>query len=321
MGASDPNLWATFLVRTLPGVSAERHAVWRATLAAERLTPSAWLRLPPSRRKRVAPLPDSAQTALERRLPEWKRLTADGGLGEALWLLCAADHAWPGDALACLAERAPDWLVGWGNAGILRSPLAAVVGSREATPEALQQAEIVARSLVELGMGVISGGAPGVDQVAHRAALRGGGSTVAVLAEGLAVSADFTDREGLDPGRTCLVSAVWPFQRWTTAEALARNRVVVALAQAVIVVAAQSRGGSLMTGETALALGKPTLTVAPEEVTVHTAGNRRLLQRGAVGLSAAAFTAGHAPAELRQALRRAAVPRPGTGDLFEDIPL
>jgi predicted Rossmann fold nucleotide-binding protein DprA/Smf involved in DNA uptake len=311
--------WSEFLVHTLPGVAPDREVLWRATLDAAQMLPSEYLGLSQRRRQRVAPLPDVALTALERRLPDWQRLQAPAGAGEDLWLLHAGAEYWPAKALDCLGGRAPDYLVGWGNPSLLTSSLVAVVGSRDAPPGAVQQAEIIARSLVELGFGVISGGARGIDESAHRGALGGGGATVFMLAEGLAIAPEFQTRADLDPDRVCLLSCVWPFQRWTTTEALARNRVIVALAQGVVVVAAKMSGGSLMTGETALDLERPTLALDHGEVTVHTAGNRRLMQRGATPLRADAFTEGHAPDELRTALGLAAAPKPRTGDLFEGL--
>ncbi len=308
--------WADFLIATRPGMTAERHALWRATLAAGSVEPVAYLGLTPKRREKVAPLPEGAEKSLEQRLPEWRRLTHRGGVGEELWLVRPDDDGWPAEALDPLGRNAPRHLLGWGNQGLLASALVGIVGSRAAPPDMLQTAEILARSLVELGMGIVSGGARGVDETAHRTSLGNGGSTVFALPEGLLISPQFETRADLDPARVCLVSAVWPWQRWSTAEALARNRVIVALGQALVVVAAESKSGSLMTGRTALDLERPLLVVDPPEITVHNAGNRILIQLGGTPLS---VTEGHAPNDLRQALGLAAAPRPRPGDLFEGV--
>jgi DNA processing protein len=312
--APTPEAWAEFLIATLPGMTPERRAMWRATLAAANVTPIAYLDLPAKKREKTAPLPESAADALDKRFSEYRRLTHEGGVGEDLWLIEPGDVGWPRDAMGDLGVEAPERVVGWGNRALLKTSLAGVVGSREAPPEALQIAEILSRSLVELEFGIVSGGARGIDEVAHRTALHSGGSTVFVLPEGLLTSPQFESRADLDPDRVCLVSSVWPFRRWSTPEALARNRVIAALAKALIVVAAENRSGSLMTGMTALALERPTLAVVHEEVTVHSAGNRVLIQRGATALR---VSEGHAPNELRSALGLAAAPKPKTGDLFD----
>lgn len=311
--------WVSFLLRTLPGTGAEQIALWRATLAAQGMSPESWLQLKPRNRSKLFPLSESQEETLARRVPECLRFSA-AMEDDAIWLMTPDDPGWPRGALEPLGPRAPEFLSGWGSRAVLGQPHVAVVGSRSATPEAVQFAEIAARSLVEMGLGVISGGARGIDQAAHRAALRTGGTTIFVLSEGVVSSTDHAHREELDPARVCLVSQVWPTQRFSTAEALARNHLIVALSQAVLVVAAESTGGSLRTGLAALEMRRPTLVIHHPEVTVHTAGNHRLRQAGAIALPAEAFRAGHAPAELRQALGRAEPPPPATPDLLEGLP-
>jgi DNA processing protein len=311
------NRWAEFLLETLPGMNPASVGLLRATLAAAEVDLRAWLDLSPKRRAKVAPLPDLAERALPGRLDDLRRLEAAGAID--LWLLREGDPGWPMDALAALGEEAPGWLVGWGNASLLAEEMVAVVGSREATEESLQVAEILARALVEIDRTVLSGGARGIDQTAHQAALVDGGKTVFALPEGLAQARDFGMRHDVDAQRVAMISMLWPFQRWSTPEAHARNRLIAALAQAVIVVAAKSKGGSVATGMAALEMDRPTLAVDHGKVTVHTAGNHRLLQAGAIALSHEAFATGHAPNQLREALGLAKRTRPEPRDLFGDL--
>src|SRR5437879_5741022 len=72
-----------------------------------------------------------------------------------------------------------------GNARLLSSPALAVVGSRNATPQGLKNAQSFARTFSEAGLVIVSGLAIGVDSAAHSGGLEGRGSTIAVLGTGI----------------------------------------------------------------------------------------------------------------------------------------
>lgn len=136
----------------------------------------------------------------------------------------------------------------------------AVVGSREATADAAAFAREIAGALVHAGAVVVSGGAVGIDAAAHRGALAAGGRTWVIAATGPdgcypAEHAELFETIGRGPG-----AMVWPFQH--PAAFLARNRVLVALAHAVVVIQAGARSGALHAAECARRLGRP-LWVVP----------------------------------------------------------
>jgi len=60
-------------------------------------------------------------------------------------------------------------------------PRVAIVGSREATPQGIEDADLITRILVDKGVTIVSGLAKGIDAAAHKAAIRAGGQTIAVL--------------------------------------------------------------------------------------------------------------------------------------------
>jgi DNA processing protein len=138
-------------------------------------------------------------------------------------------------------------------------PAVAIVGARAASQVAMDRAHALAQHLAARGVHVVSGGALGVDGAAHRGALAVGGTTTVVLGGGVDVPypqrhapmfAEVVARGG------SLVSmrpdGGLPL-RWTF---LARNRLIAALVDAVIVVEADVKSGSLSTARAALDLGR-----------------------------------------------------------------
>ncbi len=144
--------------------------------------------------------------------------------------------------------------------GVLgEGPAVAIVGARAATGIAMGHAHALARHLAGRGVRVVSGGALGIDGAAHRGALAGDGATTVVLGGGIDVPyparhaplfAEVVRRGG------ALVS-LWPDgmppRRGTFRQ---RNPLIAALADAVVVVEADVRSGSLSTARAARKLGR-----------------------------------------------------------------
>jgi DNA processing protein len=161
----------------------------------------------------------------------------------------------------------------------------AVVGSRAAQPDALTFASTLAATLVRAGAVVASGGALGIDGAAHRGALDAGGRTWVVAGTGCEhcfppEHAALFDRIARGPG-----GILWPFppsSKARPAAFVARNRVLVALADAVVVVQAGLPSGALNAAATARRLARPLWVVpAPPWLGPAFDGSRRLLDQGA----------------------------------------
>lgn len=118
----------------------------------------------------------------------------------------------------------------------------AISGSRSAHPQALEYAREIAQLAADNGYNIVSGNAQGIDSAAHARALEVGGTTTAVLAEGIASARSFLGSDG--PGSALIVSQFEPDAPWTSFNAMARNSTIASLADAVVVVAAGSSGGS-----------------------------------------------------------------------------
>lgn len=168
-------------------------------------------------------------------------------------------------------------------ASIADEPAVTVVGTRDATPYAIDVAHDIGRGLGAAGITTVSGMALGVDGAAHRGTLGARGATVAVLAGGPDVP---YPRRHLDLHREIaasglIVSELPPGQRPYRWSFPARNRVMAALARMTVVVEAGEGSGTLITADFAVALGR-TLGVVPGRVcTRAAAGSNRLLREGA----------------------------------------
>jgi len=162
-------------------------------------------------------------------------------------------------------------------------PLVALVGSRKVDPSARRLAHSLGRQLTLSGVDVISGGAHGVDTAAHEGALAADGRTVAVLGSGFDHLYPEANRELFAKlaQRGAVVSEFEPATpptRWTFPR---RNRLVAALASAVIVVQAAERSGALITARIARRLGIPVGAVPGAAGDARYRGCNLLIREGA----------------------------------------
>jgi DNA processing protein len=143
-------------------------------------------------------------------------------------------------------------------------PRVAVVGSRAAGDDALQIARGFGEALARAGVQVVSGGARGIDTAAHEGACGGRGGTLAVLGSGIDVvypqeNEDLFER--IARGDGAVITELPPGTPPVAGNFPRRNRIVAALADAVVVVRAALRSGALITADHAARLGRPIFAV------------------------------------------------------------
>lgn len=178
----------------------------------------------------------------------------------------------------------PPWLCVQGNLSrLLALPRVAVVGTRSPTPLGERVAEELAAALAERGIGIISGGARGVDCAAHRGALGVGGWSLVCLPTGILHKP--TDRISGAAAQVGHERLVWlsefhPGARWESHQALQRNGTIVALADAVVAVELNVRGGTANTVRKTVALGLPLFTVRWPADHPLRGGSERILEQG-----------------------------------------
>lgn len=159
----------------------------------------------------------------------------------------------------------------------------AIVGSRTATPAGLVVARQLSRDLAGLGYTIVSGLAAGVDGAAHQAALDVDGLTVAVLGSGVDVAYPYRHKAlaAAVAVSGALVSEFPPGSGPVAWHFPLRNRIISGLAQAVVVVEASERSGSLITARTAIDQGRDVLAVPGSVASGRYRGCHALIRDGA----------------------------------------
>ncbi len=167
-------------------------------------------------------------------------------------------------------------------------PYMAVVGSRRPQTGALWWMKShLSECLRELQVGVVSGGALGVDQFAHEVALNVQVPTLCLLPSGYkkiypSSLSPLLDRI-LDAGGAW-ISPFHPTANVRRAYFRSRNDLIVAISSGVFVVEANRRSGSWMTGGLALAQGRPLFTIPVSPWSEQGLGNNDLIEFGATPL-------------------------------------
>ncbi|MEM1418715.1 MAG: DNA-processing protein DprA [Myxococcota bacterium] len=193
--------------------------------------------------------------------------------------LLPTDAEWP-DGVHDLARPPRELFV----AGALPpGPRVAIVGTRRADPGGLRFARRLAEGLAARGISVVSGGARGIDGAAHRGALEAtaGAPTLAVLAAGVlrAYPPEHAELFARIAGRGALVSEVLHAAP-QKGRFVARNRLVAALADAVVVVQAPARSGALVTARWAVKLDRPLLAAPGAPWDDRAEGANALIREG-----------------------------------------
>ncbi len=162
------------------------------------------------------------------------------------------------------------------------SPSVAIVGSRRATIGGVDIARSIAHELASAGIQVVSGMALGIDAAAHGGALEAGGSTIAVLGCGIDVC--YPSRHAELRSRIIVCGSVITEEPEGTPPFKynfpKRNRIIAALAHAVVVVEATERSGALSTARWAADLGREVFAVPGSIRSRQSSGTNLLIRDG-----------------------------------------
>lgn len=196
-------------------------------------------------------------------------------------LLTFADTDYPPQLLQI--ANPPPLLYVKGAVGLLSGNALAIVGSRNATPTGVANAEAFARELSDAGFTIVSGLALGIDAAAHRGGLSGAASSVAVVGTGLDI---------VYPGRNqtlaheiamrgLLLSEFALGTKPLAANFPRRNRLISGLARGVLIVEAALQSGSLITARYALEQGREVFAIPGSIHSPLSKGCHQLIRQGA----------------------------------------
>ena len=173
----------------------------------------------------------------------------EGWRQRGIWVLSRADDQYPPRLKARLGAHAPAILYGCGDLGILDTGGLAVVGSRHVSDELSAYATGIGDLAAGAETTLVSGGARGIDQASMRGALAEGGQVAGVLSNDLQRAALRREhREVLIDGRLALVSPYDPAAGFNVGHAMARNKLIYALADAALVVSSDHGKGGTWNG-------------------------------------------------------------------------
>jgi DNA processing protein len=204
--------------------------------------------------------------------------------GTHVWMRGDADY--PIRDVEVLPEMPPVLLGEGRRLDAFDAPRVAIVGTRAATPLGALDAHEIAAFLAGAGVTIVSGLAIGIDGAAHGGALAAGGLTVGVVATGLDVVYPLRHRKlsarvrkhGMIIGEHGfgVQPLPWRFP--------IRNRIIAALADAVVVVEATCSGGTRHTTNYALEYGRPVYALPGSRRNPSAAGCNELIAEGAIPL-------------------------------------
>lgn len=170
-----------------------------------------------------------------------------------------------------------------GRLDLLNRPVLAIVGSRNATPQGLHNAEAFARSLSKAGLCIASGMAHGIDAAAHRGALQGQGSSIAFVGTGLDKVYPAANRD-LAHALASQGALVSEFPLGTpplAANFPRRNRLISGMSVGCLVVEANLQSGSLITARLASEQGRDVFAIPGSIHAPQSKGCHALIKQGA----------------------------------------
>lgn len=170
-----------------------------------------------------------------------------------------------------------------GDISCCNNKLVSIVGSRKITDYGATVCHSFSKELAEIGVVIVSGLAMGTDTIAHKAAIEGGGKTVAVMGCGVDVvypaSNNMLYHEIANNG--CIISEFPVGTPVTTYNFPLRNRIVACLSEVTVVVEAAVKSGTAITADRAIENNRTVMAVPGNITSKLSGGCNKLIKEGA----------------------------------------
>ena len=239
--------------------------------------------------------------------------------------LAFPDEAYPEHLREIFDPPAVLWMRG--EIHVLSLPSIAVVGTRHPTPYGTGMAEMLSRDLAQRGLVILSGMARGIDTAAHKGALAGKGSTVAVWGTGIDVIYPKENKslsEQIVAGGGAIISE-YPLGVYPAPQNFPRrNRILSGMSVGVLVVEAAEYSGTRVTARCALEQNRDVYAVPGNVTTKNAWGPNTLIKQGAKLTATWEDVWEDLPTQVRLTLETqngVASNEAGTASLFTEEPL
>lgn len=196
-------------------------------------------------------------------------------------LICYEDVRYP--RLLKEIDHSPPLLYVVGNTTLLSTNQLSIVGSRKASRYGLDNAFRFASGASNVGLTITSGMASGIDSQAHKGALVGSSSTVAVVGTGIDLCYPRSNRNlKTSIEKEGAIVSEFPLGSPPRAHHFPRrNRIITGLSLGVLVVEAASKSGSLISARTAMEQNREVFAIPGLVSNPLSAGCHRLIKEGA----------------------------------------
>lgn len=162
-----------------------------------------------------------------------------------VWIINRADQVYPKILKDKLKAATPNILFGIGNQQLLNQSYIGVIGSRNASEKDLNIAKSIGRQVGQEDLGIVSGAAKGIDEIAMIGVLETEGSCLGFVSDSLIKkSTGLVFRSSIVKNKLVLISHVNPEAGFNAGNAMGRNKLIYAMSEASIVVISDTKGGT-----------------------------------------------------------------------------